>query len=86
MTKYLIDTHAFLWFVSGNDELSQKARLLIENRNNLIFLSIASLWEISIKSSIGKLKINSPFYSVIDDITKNQISIISIDQTFNCQS
>jgi PIN domain nuclease of toxin-antitoxin system len=79
MMKYLIDTHAFLWFVSGNIELSPNARLLIENKNNEIFLSIASLWEISIKSSIGKLKINSPFFSVMDDITINQINIMSIE-------
>lgn len=65
--------------MSGNDELSHNARLLIENKNNRIFLSIASLGEISIKSSIGKLTINSSFNSIIDDIINNQIGIISIE-------
>jgi PIN domain nuclease of toxin-antitoxin system len=45
---YLIDTHVFLWFVSNAKELSQAARTLIEDGQNEIFISIASLWKISI--------------------------------------
>jgi PIN domain nuclease of toxin-antitoxin system len=60
--KLLLDTHAFLWFIEGNYILTQKARQAIENENNQRFLSIASLWEIAIKVSIGKLqlKLNIP--------------------------
>ncbi len=47
----VIDTHVFLWFVSNAKELSQTARNLIEDGQNEIFLSIASLWEISIKTA-----------------------------------
>ena len=54
--QYLIDTHAFLWFNDGSPEISQKSKSLIENKNNRIFISIASLWEISIKAALGKLK------------------------------
>jgi PIN domain nuclease of toxin-antitoxin system len=55
--QYLIDTHIFLWFVSNAKELSQTARTLIEDGNNEIFISIAALWEISIKTALGKLTI-----------------------------
>jgi PIN domain nuclease of toxin-antitoxin system len=44
--KFLIDTHTFLWFIAGSHELSKTAKKLIENDNNHIFISIASLWEI----------------------------------------
>ena len=44
----LLDTHAFLWFISGNSKLSSRSREEIENPENLKLVSIASLWEIGI--------------------------------------
>lgn len=44
--NYLIDTHTFLWFISDSSDLSEKAKMLIEDENNSIFLSVASLWKI----------------------------------------
>lgn len=77
--KLLLDTHAFLWFIGGNPNLSQKARQAIENENNQRFLTIASLWEIAIKVSIGKLKLE---LSIPDLVTKqvddNDIKILEI--------
>jgi len=77
--QYLIDTHVFLWFVSSAKELSQTARTLIEDGQNEIFISIASLWEISIKTAIGKLAINGNYESVIDDVNDNSIQILPIN-------
>ena len=51
--KLLLDTHTFIWFIEGNENLSDYARGLIESPDNQRFLSIASLWEITIKKSIG---------------------------------
>jgi PIN domain nuclease of toxin-antitoxin system len=51
--KLLLDTHAFLWFIEGNANLSGTARSLSEDQGNQRFLSIASCWEMSIKVSIG---------------------------------
>ena len=53
--KYLLDTHTFLWWVTGDDSLSQVASEIIADKNNQIFFSIASAWEIAIKYSINKL-------------------------------
>ena len=58
---YLLDTHTFLWFINGSEELSGKAKSAIENTKNTKFISIASFWEIAIKSSLGKLKLDIPF-------------------------
>ena len=54
----LLDPHTFLWFIEGNSNLSNLAKHSIENPNNTKFISIASIWEISIKVSIGKLELS----------------------------
>jgi PIN domain nuclease of toxin-antitoxin system len=48
--KLLLDTHSFLWFIGGDERLSSTARTLSENVNNDVFLSVASLWEMAIKT------------------------------------
>lgn len=53
----LLDTHTFLWAIDNNPRLSQKARAAIINGNNVVFVSAATAWEISIKKSIGKLQV-----------------------------
>ncbi len=76
--KYLIDTHIFIWFIQNSPNLSQTARSLIEDSNNEIFISIASLWEISIKNSIGKLHLSKGFGSMTDYLNDNSIGILPI--------
>ena len=72
--KLLPDTHTFLWFISGDPKLSDKARQLIEDLSNKRLLSIASLWEMSIKSSIGKLRLDLPFTQIFTEhIINNDI-------------
>jgi PIN domain nuclease of toxin-antitoxin system len=61
----LLDTHAFLWWCEDAPELSKKARRAISNEECL--LSLASLWEISIKISLGKLKLPSGFDKYIPE-------------------
>ncbi len=57
----LLDTHTFLWFIDGNPKLSPSARRLIEDVANTSYVSIASLWEIAVKASLGKLHLGQPF-------------------------
>jgi PIN domain nuclease of toxin-antitoxin system len=76
----LLDTHAFLWFIAGSDELSVTARELIEDENNRIFLSAASLWEMAIKVSLEKLTLNEPFETLIpEQLSQNGIEILNIN-------
>jgi len=77
--KYLIDTHVFLWFNEGVDALSEQAKQLITDKNNEIFVSIATLWEISIKMAIGKLEIVGEYELIIEDITENEMAILPIN-------
>ena len=46
--NFLLDTHSFLWFVSGSNELSRIAQGLIEDKQSNVYVSLVSLWEISI--------------------------------------
>ena len=52
--RLLLDTHAFLWFIFGDPQLSDKARTLINDGDNDGLVSPATYWEIAIKISIGK--------------------------------
>ena len=63
--RLLLDTHTFLWFIEGSRLLSRTGRRLIEDPTNSPFLSIASLWEMAIKLSLGKLIIQQPFETLI---------------------
>jgi PIN domain nuclease of toxin-antitoxin system len=76
--KLILDTHTFLWFVSGATELSNTARQSIENKQYTKFISIASLWEICIKTSLGKLTVKDTYGTLIDDIEENGFEILSI--------
>jgi PIN domain nuclease of toxin-antitoxin system len=53
--KVLLDTHAFLWWNTEDPQLSSRARELIADRENEVFLSVVSAWEISVKTAKGKL-------------------------------
>lgn len=77
--KYLLDTHTFLWFNGGSQELSSYAKTVIENIENEIYISIASLWEISIKTSLGKLTIAGAYDTVINDVIENEIGVLPIN-------
>ncbi|MGB9754353.1 type II toxin-antitoxin system VapC family toxin [Roseiflexus castenholzii] len=77
--KLLLDTHAFLWFVGGDERLSPSARALIEDMSNDAYLSIASLWEMAIKISLGRLQLAQPFETFIPhQLSLNRIRLLGI--------
>lgn len=77
--KLLLDTHTFLWFIQGNFNLSDAARDLIENPENERFLSVASLWEMAIKVSIGKLALEMTLTELVSSqIYDNAIKLLGI--------
>ena len=76
--KILLDTHTFLWFLSGASELSKQARTFIENPQYEKYISIASFWEIAIKNSLGKLTLEVPFAELKTEVVKNSFQILPI--------
>ncbi len=58
---YILDTNAFIFYLYNPEQLSKAALDIVYNENNQIYVSIVSLWEIAIKSSIGKLEIKNSY-------------------------
>jgi PIN domain nuclease of toxin-antitoxin system len=73
--RVLLDTHAFLWFIDDSSRLSPQAKDLLESDTDLL-LSTASLWEIAIKTSIGKLTLAQPYNVFIPE----QLALNSIGE------
>ena len=77
--KYLLDTHTLLWFLAGDEKLSRKAQQLIDDPGNEKFLSTVSLWEIAIKTGLGKLNLDKPFDQMFPErLDFNGIEILDI--------
>ena len=65
--SYLLDTSAFLWFVTGDRGLSTLARRILEESGDDVYLSLASLRELAIKSNLGRgLELPRPFAEFVD--------------------
>lgn len=80
--NYLLDTHTFLWFINDDASLSSTAKALIEDPENTIYLSVASIWEMAIKVSLEKLEMSSPFTDFIDEqLDENTIVLLNIKTT-----
>ena len=76
--KLLLDTHTFLWFIDDNSKLSAAAKKQLESDVDLM-ISAASLWEIAIKVSIGKLTLTQPYEEFIpDQLTRNSVRLLAI--------
>ena len=73
----LLDTHALLWWLDDNPTLSKEARSTISDPANVAFISAASIWEIRIKQSLGKLKIPKNFREVLDSQPFEMLDITS---------
>lgn len=77
--NFLLDTHSFIWFIEDNPSLSAQARIIIEEPSNDLLLSIASVWEMAIKVSLGKLQIRQSFDRFIpDQLMLNNINLLDI--------
>jgi len=75
----LVDTHAFLWFVSGDRQLSAAARRAMEESGNEWWLSAASVWEMSIKASLGRLTLPATVSDYISEKVQHGLKVLSID-------
>lgn len=79
--KILLDTHIFLWLLSGDGRLSGPAKTIFLNEENEICFSVASLWEIGIKISLGRLKLADNWKEVIEDeMAVNLIKLLRISK------
>jgi PIN domain nuclease of toxin-antitoxin system len=83
--KLLLDTHTFIWWQSQSSKLSPNVFRLIENRNNTVFISLATIWEIQIKVQLGKLQLNIPLAEIVENqqnINNIQVLPITVNHIF----
>jgi PIN domain nuclease of toxin-antitoxin system len=83
--RLLLDTHSFLWFIGGDRQLSKKARDLISDVDNEVLLSLASIWEIAIKVSVGGMTLIKPLEEFFtEQLAENDIDVlpIALDEVF----
>lgn len=77
--RLLLDTHTFIWFIEGHPDLSDLAKSLIEDPENERLLSIASLWEIAIKTSLGRINLNMSIQQLVENhVYGNAIALLPI--------
>jgi PIN domain nuclease of toxin-antitoxin system len=79
--KILLDTHIFLWFISGDNRLSTDVRDAIRNLDNEVYLSVVSVWEVIVKHQLGKLPLpESPEIYLPKQRDRHQIASINLDE------
>jgi PIN domain nuclease of toxin-antitoxin system len=83
--RYLIDTQIFLWWLNGDKKLKEPTQHIIENPKNQIYVSVASLWEISIKHKLGKLPLKTTLSEMIsvskfELLSINDIHILELEK------
>ncbi len=74
----LLDTHALIWFINGDHNLPDKSIQLIKNVDNKCQVSVASIWELAIKLSLNKLKLNTTFTEIAKIMEDNEIELLPI--------
>ena len=77
----LLDTRAFLWAITDDPRLSDRARDVFLDERNRLLLSVASVWEMAIKSSLGRLTLSKPLAAFLDQqLPANGITVLEISR------
>ena len=77
MTNLILDTHAFIWYSENDSKLPESIKIEVETTDR-VCISIASLWEIAIKLSIGKLSLRSSYESIEASLEPAGIDLLPI--------
>lgn len=76
--KVLLDTHAFIWWDSNPTKLSPRALTKLKNPANTVLLSVVSVWEIIIKTQLGKLAVGTPLRTLVANQQANGLRILPV--------
>jgi PIN domain nuclease of toxin-antitoxin system len=77
--RYLIDTQTLLWALEDNPNLSQQSKSILEDTTSVLYVSIASLWEIAIKTSIKKLELRQSLAQIVQILPQMEVLVLPID-------
>lgn len=77
--KVLLDTNAFIWSQGNRSQYSKAAERIFLDPDTELMVSIVSVWEMAIKSSVGKLKLPEPIETLIPkELAKNDIELLPL--------
>ena len=76
--NYLLDTQAVIWFIDGDERVPLPVREAVHDPNNVVSITMVSLWEIAIKRSINKLELATGLQDVQDKLLSRQVSMLPI--------
>jgi PIN domain nuclease of toxin-antitoxin system len=77
--RVLIDTHVFIWWTGDIKKLSSRVHDLLIDPNTEVVLSVVSIWEMQIKSSLGKIQFKMPLPELVnDEISRNKIELLPL--------
>ena len=76
--KFLLDTHALLWLLDDETAIPAETRRQLSDAANQLFVSTASIWEIAIKRSLGKLVISRPTKAIVDELSTIGILVMPV--------
>ena len=77
--RYILDTHTLLWIITEDSKLSTTALKIYLDPSNVMFFSMASVWELAIKASLGKISLGKTLEEFIEEHVKgNDIEILDI--------
>ena len=78
--RCLLDTHTIIWYFENNGRLSQNAEAIIDDPDNLIYISSVSIWEIAIKTSLKKLDIS--LESLLREVGQAEFTIVQLENSY----
>jgi PIN domain nuclease of toxin-antitoxin system len=78
--KLLLDTHTALWWVNEHEKLSSRAKTMLMDDSHMLYISVASVWEIAIKVSIGKLVgLNGSVKAFLKKVEEMPVELLPIE-------
>jgi len=80
--NYLIDTHVLIWYFEDSPNIPTKIINIIDSVTNHKYISSVSLWEIAIKTNIGKLKMSLSFDELLDEIASSDLTVLQVEDDY----
>jgi PIN domain nuclease of toxin-antitoxin system len=78
--RYLLDTHTLIWYFDVIGKIPQKSLEIMRNPDNQIYVSVVSLWEVSILIDVGKIELKSTIAELFTKIKSKDFEILNIEQ------
>jgi len=77
--RLLLDTHTVLWFINDDSRLPPHIREMLNDKSNVVRVSMISLWEMSIKSRLGKLELHRSLADIVRHLHANGFRLLTMD-------